>query len=160
MKSSKEFSDIIKWCKNLDEIKDVRKEELDLWPVREGHWFKFVKLGDKWRIIDLEFSGLIKALNDAGLKTMFCCAGHIDESTRGGWCIGSYISFEATDRTKELIGRVCQSLLDYDSDPPFKIEVERFNSNTHIIRFYYKVCKRAEALSKIEETILNNLKYV
>lgn len=156
----KKTEDILKYCKNLDEIKGVKPEELGIWPIHKGHWFKFVKLEDKWEMIDLELVGLIKALNDAGLKTKFCCAGHINDSTRGGWCIGSYISFEATDRTKELIGRTCQSLLDYDSNHSFRVEVERFNSNTHTIRFHYKAGKRAKVLSKIEETILNNLKYV
>lgn len=66
------FENIIKWCKNPEEIENVRKEELDLWPIHEGHWFKFLKIDDKWRMIDLEIFGLIKALNDSGLTCRSC----------------------------------------------------------------------------------------
>lgn len=160
IKELEKFEDIIKYCKNLEEIKDVRKEELRIWPIIEGHWFKFVKINDKWEIIDLEFAGLIKALNKSGLRTTFCCAGHSchSEETSKGWCSG-YISFEATEETKNYIGRLSSAFLDIDIDKnDVKFMVERFNTTIYAIRLYYRSEKREEILKKFENIALKNIR--
>lgn len=156
------FENVIKWCKNPEEIENVRKEELDLWPIHEGHWFKFLKIEDKWRMIDLEIFGLIKALNDSGLTTSYCCAGHVEESFKG--ICDSYIAFKKTIQAKEYIDRLVS---EYKSkggniittrNSSYKLGLvyyENDYNSSYVIRFRYKQGERESELEKFEKLILD-----
>ena len=138
------ISTLEKECINWDEIKNLPKSDLDIWPVYKDHKVKAIKLGDKYRLIDLEISGLIKDLNKAGHKTDFCCAGHKVGNFRN--CCG-YISFTNTEENRKFIARVALAWIE-------DISQDRQHSMFYIdppcvIRFKYSAEVRLEILEKL-----------
>ena len=141
MKKSKESS-LDKECVNWDEIKNLPKTEIDIWPVYEGRPVKAILIDGKYRLIDLEISGLIESLNKAGRKTLYCCAGHKEEYR--GEC-RAYISFENTRENREFIARIALRRIENEM-PIDKINSELLIESPCVIRLRYGKGHREEIL--------------
>lgn len=131
-------SSLEKECVNWDEIKNLPKTEIDTWPVYEGCPVKAVLIDGKYRLIDLEISGLIESLNKAGRKTLYCCAGH-KENCR------AYISFENTRENREFISRIALRRIENEM-PADKINSELLIESPCVIRLRYRKEHRKEIL--------------
>lgn len=64
------------------------------WPA-QMHPYKRMRLGGRIVIVDALLADVVRALNQAGTRTDFCCQGNhrADEDRRLGLC-GAYISVE------------------------------------------------------------------
>ena len=128
-------STLEKECVNWDEIKNLPKSDLDIWPVYEGQKVKAVKIDGKYRIIDLEIAGLIEDLNKAGKRTEYCCAGHGEESRGGGICRG-YISFENTRENRLFISLIALRRIE-NTTPIDTLNSELLIEAPCVIRLHY-----------------------
>ena len=140
MKRLKESS-LEKECVNWDEIKNLPKTEIDIWPVYEGRPVKAVLIDGKYRLIDLEISGLIESLNKAGRKTLYCCAGHKEDYRE----CRAYISFENTRENREFISRIALRRIENEI-PIDKINSELLIESPCVIRLRYGKGHRDEIL--------------
>lgn len=134
-----------KECVNWNEIKDLPESDLIPWPVYEGRKVKAVKINGKYRLIDLEISGLIEDLNKAGHETEFCCAGHEKENIK---CRG-YISFKNTSENRKFISRIALAWIE-DNSQDRKHSVFSIDPPC-VIRFEYSADLRLEILDKIKK---------
>lgn len=137
-------STLEKECVNWNEIKNLPKSDLDIWPVYEGQKVRAVKIDGVYRLIDLEIAGLIEDLNKAGRRTKYCCAGHEEES-RNGICRGGYISFENTRENRLFISFI--ALRRIENTTPFDaLNSELLIDPPCVIRLHYNINKRKEVL--------------
>ena len=111
-------------------LKELMKEEI-----------KAVLIDGKYRLIDLEISGLIESLNKAGRKTLYCCAGHKDEYRE----CRAYISFENTRENREFISRIALRRIENEM-PIDKINSEFLIKSPCIICLRYGKEHRKEIL--------------
>lgn len=135
------ISSLEKECVNWDEIKNLPKTEIDIWPVYEGRLVKAVLIDGKYRLIDLEISGLIESLNKAGRKTLYCCAGHKEDYRE----CRAYISFENTRENREFISRIALRRIENEM-PIDKINSELLIESPCVIRLRYGKGHRKEIL--------------
>jgi len=133
-------STLEKECVNWEEIKNLPESDLIPWPVYEGQKVKAIKIDGKYRIIDLEIAGLIEDLNKAGRRTLWCCAGH-EEDTRGGGLCRGYISFENTKTNRVFIAFVALRRLE-NSTPADTLNSELLIEPPCVIRFCYTPSSR------------------
>jgi hypothetical protein len=136
-------STLEKECVNWDEIKDLPESDLIPWPVYDGRKVKAVKINGKYRLIDLEISGLIEDLNKAGHETEFCCAGH-EDSKKDGICRG-YISFENTRENQLFISFIAHRRIE-NTTPINALNSELLIEPPCVIRLHYNPKKRKEVL--------------